>query len=552
MSASLGADRVRVVPLGGLGEIGMNCLAVEQDDGILIIDCGMSFPENDLGVDVIHPDFTWLFEQAERVVGVFLTHGHEDHIGGLPYLLAELDVPVWGPPHALGLVAKRLAEHGFEPGEIELLPAAPGQSYEVGPFSVEPVRVAHSIVEASALAVRTRAGLVLHTGDFNFDPDPPDGEPTDEARLAALGDEGVSLLLSDSTNIDVPERAGSEREVGAALERLIGRAETRVVVAMFASNVQRLMLLGEIAERTGRKICLLGRSLNTHVEVAEAIGRLSWPSHLRIPAEDAQAFPRERLLVLAGGSQAEGSSAMARVAAGTHPLLALDAGDHVVLSARIIPGNDRPVFAMMGALLRRGVHLHTRANEPGVHTSGHAGRSEQQKMLALVRPATFVPVHGTLHHLVRHAELARARGVAQVHVIENGTPVVLCRDELTLDGEVPHGRVAVARGGMPLDDDILRRRAELARSGVVSVALALDGRDRLLGAPSVLARGVPGADDDDEVLGLTARAVERALERVRNWRRVNLAEELRRAARRALHEECGIRPVVEVHLLRSS
>lgn len=530
----------------------MNCLALEQEDGILIIDCGMSFPENDLGVDVIHPDFTWLFEQAERVVGVFLTHGHEDHIGGLPYLLAELDVPVWGPPHALGLVAKRLAEHGFEPGEIPLLPAAPGQSYEVGPFSVEPVRVAHSIVEASALAVRTRAGLVVHTGDFNFDPDPPDGEPTDEARLAALGDEGVSLLLSDSTNIDVPERAGSEREVGAALERLIGRAETRVVVAMFASNVQRLMLLGRIAERTGRKICLLGRSLNTHVEVAEAIGRLAWPSHLRIPAEDAQAFPRERLLVLAGGSQAEASSAMARVAAGTHPLLALDAGDHVVLSARIIPGNDRPVFAMMGALLRRGVHLHTRANEPGVHTSGHAGRSEQQKMLALVRPATFVPVHGTLHHLVRHAELARARGVTRVHVIENGTPVVLCRDELTLDGEVPHGRVAVARGGMPLDDDILHRRAELARSGVVSVALALDGRDRLLGAPSVVARGVPGADDDDEVLGLIARAVERALERVRNWRRVNLAEELRRAARRALHEECGIRPVVEVHLLRSS
>ncbi len=529
----------------------MNCLAVEHDDGIVVIDCGMSFPQDDLGVDVVHPDFTWLIDRADRVAGVFLTHGHEDHIGGLPYLLADLEVPIWGPAHALALVTRRLDEHGFSPDEVPMHEVVPGRRYDVGPFSIEPVRVAHSIVEATALAVRTAAGTILHTGDFNFDPDPPDGEPTDEARLEAIGDEGVALLLSDSTNIDVPKRPGSEREVGEALERMIAGADTRVVIAMFASNVQRLMTIGEIARRTGRRICLLGRSLNTHVDVAQAIGRLAWPSDLRVASEDAQNVPRGELLVLAGGSQAEPNSAMARVAAGSYPTLSLDAGDHVILSARIIPGNDRPVFAMMGDLLRRGVKVHTRVTEPGVHTSGHAGRSEQARMLELVRPSAFMPVHGTLHHLTRHADLAREHGVDRICVVENGTPVVLGPDGIRTDSPVPHGCIAVGRGGEPLEVEVLRRRAEIARYGVASVAIVLDRQLHVVAGPSIVARGVPTVDDDEQSLAVVARAVVRALERVRSWRGVDLADELRRAARRALLDQCGTRPVVEVHVLRS-
>ena len=265
---------VRIVPLGGLGEIGMNCLAVEQQDGILVVDCGTTFPQDDLGVDVIHADFSWLMERAQRVSGVFLTHGHEDHIGGVPHLLAELDVPVWGPPHALGLVRRRLLEHEFRREELRLRPGVAGHSYEVGPFTVEPVRVAHSIVDSTALRIRTRGGIVLHTGDFNFDPEPPDGEPSDEARLRAIGDEGVGLMLSDSTNIDETGSGGSERQVGAVLEKLISASPARVFVSMFASNIHRLMMLGEIARRQGRKLCLLGRSLRTQVDVAHEVNRL--------------------------------------------------------------------------------------------------------------------------------------------------------------------------------------------------------------------------------------------------------------------------------------
>src|SRR5688572_29441481 len=302
----------------------MNCLAVEQRDGIVIVDCGIGFPETDLGIDVIHPDFSWILERAGRVHGVFLTHGHEDHIGALPYLLNELDVPVWGPPHALGLVRRRLDEHDFAPGDVDLREAVAGTTYEVGPFAIEPVRVAHSIVEASALRLQTSAGIVVHTGDFNLDSDPPDGEPTDEARLRAIGDEGVALLLSDSTNVDIAERPGSERGVAEAVERIVERASGRVVIALFASNVQRLITFGEMAERLGRKLCLLGRSLEAHAGVARDIRRVSWRSDLVVSPEQTAKMPRERVLVLAGGTQAEHGSAMRRLSQGVHPALKLE------------------------------------------------------------------------------------------------------------------------------------------------------------------------------------------------------------------------------------
>lgn len=536
--------------LGGLGEIGMNCLAIEQDDGIVVVDCGAGFPEDDHGIDVFHPDFSWLFERRERVHGVFITHGHEDHIGALPYLLAELPLPVWGPPHALGLARRRLAEHDFGPAELDLRPAHAGERYQVGPFGIEPIRVAHSIVEASALAIDTCAGRILHSGDFNFDPDPPDGEPTDEARLRELGDQGIALLLSDSTNSDLGERPGSERSVAACVEQLVEGAKQRVVIALFASNVQRLITFGETAQRLGRKLLLLGRSLETQHAIASQIGRLRWPSDLLVNIEQAKSLPRDRLLVLAGGTQAERNSALRRLSLGTHNHLALEPGDTVIFSSRVIPGNERPVIHMLNDLLRAGIIVHSRITEPGVHTSGHAGRSEQQRMIELLRPRCFVPVHGTLHHMLRHEKLAHSLGVTRTLVVENGTPVVCDGHSLTREPEVPHGKIPIALVGEPLDDDTLQARTDLSRTGVALLSLVF-GRDGTLASPpQVATRGVPAVDEEPTALRQVAAELARAAATFREGRALGFEDFLKRVARRKIEDLSGTRPVIELNVMR--
>jgi ribonuclease J len=531
----------------------MNCLALEQRDGIVVVDCGTSFPESDLGIDVIHPDFSWLSDNADRVSGLVLTHGHEDHIGAVSFLLDELDVPIWTPAHARALVEKRLRERGYPLDEVEFHEHCVRLPFDVGPFQIESIRVAHSITDATALCIRTAGGVVFHTGDFNFDPDPPDGEPTDVDRLRAIGEAGVALLLSDSTNIDVPERTGSEREVGEALRQIVLGAEHRVFVVMFASNVQRLRSLCAIAIETDRKICLLGRSLSTHAEIAKAIGKLNYPSNLLLDPDQARTLPRNKLLVLAGGSQAERTSAMRRLASGEHGQMQVDAGDDIVFSSRIIPGHERVVFAMLCDLLRLGARLHTRVTNPAVHTSGHAGRSEQRRMIELIRPQAFVPVHGTLHHLLRHAELARELGVRAVDVIENGHTVVWDAElGLTRGRDVVHGKVDVALGGERISAGALKRRAEAGRTGYALVSVVMDPSDQLAGPPAVSTRGVPGADDDDDVGRAVARGVAEQLRSGRKRRRSGLSveEEVRRAARRVLLQHCGVRPQIEVHVHR--
>ncbi|AKT37358.1 ribonuclease J [Chondromyces crocatus] len=530
----------------------MNCLALEQGDEMMLVDCGVTFPSSDLGIDIYHPRFDYVLGRKDRLRGIVLTHGHEDHIGGLPYLLRHVDVPVWGPPHTLELVRHRLEEHGFGPDEVELIPTTLGREIAVGRFGVEPIRVAHSIVDATALAIRTGAGLVLHTGDFKLDPSPIDGEPTDEARLRELGEEGVRLLLSDSTNVDSPGSAGSERDVGIALEELVESARARVVVGVFASNVHRLLAMGEAARRTGRRICLLGRSVSAHVRAAQAVGRLPWPSNLLVPPEMAASMPRERLLVIAGGTQAERGSGLARLATGTHPLLRLDEGDRVILSSRIIPGNDRPVMDMIGNLIRLGVELVTWITDKRIHASGHAHRVEQQRMIELTEPTSFMPLHGTLHHLVRHAQLARERGITDVAVAENGHVIELARGTpLTRGGRVPVGRVATA-AGEELTEEVLRERGQIGRSGVAFVTLVLDAQGALAAPPQVLAHGVvdiamAGA------LKAAARAVAQAIgdaDPRQRRRDPDLIELARLTARRTIDAKTGRRPLVTVALTR--
>lgn len=527
----------------------MNCLALEQRGEIVVVDCGVTFPNADNGVDVIHPAFDWLLERRDSVRGVVITHGHEDHIGALPYLLDDLDVPVFAPAHAMALIRGRLDEHGFDPTTLPLTTTKAGDRFDVGSFGFEPIRVTHSIADATALAIRTDAGVVVHTGDFKIDSGPADGELTDERRLAELGDEGVRLLLSDSTNVDSPGSARTESAVGEELDAIVAASPHRVVIGMFASNVQRLLLLGQVARKARRRICLLGRSMENHVRAARDVGRLDWPSDLVVPAEMAQAMPRRDVLVIATGTQGESPAALARLAAGTHNRMRLEAGDRVVFSSRIIPGNDRSVYDLYASFLRQGIEVVSRVTHPAVHASGHAHRGELERMIELVRPRAFVPVHGTLHHLFRHAELAREMGVEDVLVAENGDVVAVDREAaLAKRGRVPTGKVSTMRGD-PIPPEVLRERALVGRSGVVFVSIALSSAG--LAAPvDVKSMGVVGPLDHD-VLVHAGRAVgEVVRDLLARHHGAALEEEARLTTRRVIESHTGSRPLVLVGVVR--
>lgn len=544
---------VRIVPLGGLGEIGMNCLALEADGDIIVVDCGVTFPHSDLGIDIYHPDFAYLERRRANVRGIVLTHGHEDHIGAVPYLLRRLNVPLWGPPHALSLVSDKLEERGFDLRQLRMTQLIPRRSYDIGAFRIEPVRVTHSITDACALAIRASGRTIVHTGDFKFDPDPPDGDPTDFERLEELGRSGVDLLLSDSTNIDAEGTSGSETSVGSAIERIVDRCEGRVVVGMFSSNVQRLRLVGEVARHTNRRICLLGRSVHTHVRTATRVGRLDWPSDLVVPADLAASLPRKTVLCIASGTQAEPLAAMWRLASRSHPALALDRLDSVILSSRIIPGNEPGVFRMFGHFIRQDVNVFSRITDPGVHVSGHAHRGEQRRMIEMINPRSFCPVHGTLHHLKRHADFARSLGVPDVIVAEDGDVVELGSTGLRKIDVVEVGKVATF-DGEEIPDDVLKQREVLGRTGVAVVTLQVDARGKLLAPPFLSTRGILDEGADIDLLRAATADVADALngrpfleERPTDQQIIDVAE---RAVRRNLDGISGRRPVTIVHVVR--
>jgi len=542
-----------LMPLGGLGEIGMNCFALEQTSGAsrerVLIDCGVTFPSEEDGVDVIHPRFDALLDDPAALRGLVLTHGHEDHIGAVPYLVEALarrgaqPLRVVGPPYALELTRERLNDVGVEEQAYRFQAIAPGERLQLGGFEVEPVRVTHSIVDATALILGTHAGTVIHSGDFKLEADPLDGQPTDEARLARAGDEGVQLLLSDSTNVFNAGTAGGERPVLNALEEVVHGAKGRVVVGLFASNVHRLGALGALARRTGRHLCLLGRSVRKHAEVARRLGWIDWPSDLVVAPEIAANLPARRLLYLATGTQAEPRGALARLAAGDHHELRVGAGDLVVLSSRVIPGSERAVSAMQDALLRRGVELVTRHTHPAIHVSGHAHRGEQQRLIELVRPRSFVPVHGTYHHLLRHEALAKSLGVEDTLVLSNGERAELGVEGLARIDGVESGRVAIA-GGRALAPEVLRQRKELGRGGVVVVFLAFAGEGALPDVNVVTS----GVADEASAIAAASGATRGILSQGPVGNVARFVDVVRRTVRNRVFDATGQRPVVEVQL----
>ena len=508
---------LRILPLGGLGEIGRNMLAVECGEDIVVIDAGLMFPEQEmLGIDLVIPDIAWLLERADRVRGIVLTHAHEDHIGGLPYILPRLAVPVHGTAITLGFLRNKLREHGLL-DSTRLHPVSPGDTVQLGGISCEFIHITHSVPDACALALHTPAGTVVHTGDFKLDHTPIQGAPPDLARLARLGDEGVLLLLSDSTNVETEGTTPSERSVGEGLAPIFAAAPGRIIMATFASNISRLQQALDCGAEHGRRALVVGRSMMNNVQTAQELGYLRiepggliWPRQLdRLAAE--------QLLILCTGSQGEPLSALTRIAAGEHPIVSLRSGDTVILSANPIPGNEELVHRTINNLYRQGVRVF-HSSRHRVHASGHAAREELKLMLALVRPRYFVPVHGEYRHLAIHAELARAVGIAAEDVvpIDNGTVVEVDDSGIRRQSvRAPAGYVYV--DGLSIEeagDVVLRDRRLLAQDGVVIVVVTVErSTGAVVAGPDLVSRGFiedSGMDQlfdeaREHVLGLITR-----------------------------------------------
>ncbi|MBF8266831.1 MAG: metallo-beta-lactamase [Dehalococcoidia bacterium] len=543
------ARSLRVIPLGGLGEIGKNMMALECDGDIIVIDAGVLFPEEDmLGVDLVIPDIAYLMEHRDRVRGILITHGHEDHTGALPYVLRELKVPVYAPRLAKGLIEVKLREHHTLRG-ARLEEAEPGKPIKLGCFRVEFFRVCHSIPDAMGLAIRTPLGLVVHTGDFKIDHTPVDGKPTDFVHLAELVREGVFLLLSDSTYAELPGYTPSETVVGEALERVIAAAPGRVMVATFASLISRVQQVLDAAQRHGRRVAFVGRSMVNNVDMALKMGYLSAAPDLITTLKEIKRLPPERVVIVTTGSQGEPTSALVRISSGDHRDVQIMPGDTVVISATPIPGNERVVSKTIDNLFRQGARV-LYDKVALVHVHGHASQEELKLMISLTKPKYFVPVHGQHRHLKAHAELAQALGVppSNTFVLEDGDVLELVPQGGKVVDRVQAGPVYV--DGLRVWDmknEVLRDRRLLARDGFVVVIITQDKRTgRVIKPPEVVSSGFVSTQEQSEIMNEAVQAVMEALNHGSEQllERGFLTNKVKDAVEKSLYQRTGRRPMV--------
>jgi ribonuclease J len=542
---------VRLVFLGGLGEIGRNCACVEVDGRILVLDCCVMFPNAEMpGVDLVLPDFTYLRDNARRVDAVVLTHGHEDHVGGLPYLLRDVPAPIYGSALTLGLARNRLEEAGLA-GRIDMIEVSDGERRRIGPCDVEFIPVTHSVPHAFAIAFHTPQGVILHSGDFKLDLRPVDGRRTDLARIGQLAaSSGVRLLLADSTNAEEPGFTPSESDVGATLRRLIAeRPGRRVVVACFASHIHRVQQVIDAAVASGRRVATLGRSMGKNVEVARRLGILSVEDGVLVDIDRIETVPDGEVCIISTGSQGEPMSALSLMATGDNKWLRIDRGDVVIISAHPIPGNEWSVARVIDDLLRRGAEV-IHSGIESVHVSGHARQEELEVLLSVARPDAFVPVHGEFRHMVRHAHLGRRLGVPadQVLVCEDGDAVRLDADGLARDGDVPAGYLYVDGIVGDVGSGVLKDRRTLAAEGVVMVVATVDvHRAQVVGSPAVNTRGWIHPEASEELLEEARQAVARALADAMSdgVREIPLLDrQVRRTIGRLVNERTRRRPMI--------
>jgi len=538
------------IPLGGLGEFGMNMMALRLDDDIIVIDAGMMFPESELlGVDIVIPDISYLKQNRSMVRAIVLTHGHEDHIGALPYILKDLNVPVYGTRFTLALVKKRLDEAGLLESTT-LREVLPGRLVEIGPYEIEFISVTHSTVDCVALAIRTPLGVVIHTGDFKIDQTPVGGAPFDLHAFAKYGNEGVLALFSDSTNVERPGFTPSERAVVPRIEELCRSAPRRVILSCFASSIHRIQQVIDIATRVNRKVAFVGRSMVDNVEIAHSLELLQIPDGMVVRPQDIRGFDPKRIVILASGSQAEPMSSLSRIAVDSHRFVSVDENDSVILSARIIPGNEKSIFRMLDHMFRRRALVYYDNSAGTIHVSGHASQEEQKLLLQLVKPKYFIPVHGEYRHLFRHAALAHQLGSvsSEIILLEDGKPIEFTEDGARRLEAVTAGRVCVDSGSLEeIEEVVIRDRKHLSEDGVVVPIIAIDKHSgKLESQPEIVTRGLMSDNGHELIAGarvVIMKTVEESnAEEKSDWGVIK--EKIRVDLKRYINKQTSKRPLI--------
>jgi len=550
-------EPLKIIPLGGLGEFGLNMMLIEYGDDAIAVDCGLMFPDAHLlGIDLVIPDISYLLEEKTKLKAIVLTHAHEDHVGALPFILKHFEVPIYGTKLTLGLLANKLKEHNLE-DSAEIHEITAGAPWQIGPFTIEGIRVTHSLMDCLALAVETPLGTVIHTGDFKIDNTPMDGEMFDFQRFAAYGEKGVLLLMSDSTNVERRGHTPSEREVGTNLEQIIVKSTGKVLVSTFSSSIPRIQQVVEIAERCDRRVVLSGRSMIRNCEVAADLGYLRMPRSFMTDSDRWQSLPPDRLIFLTTGSQGEPMSVLHRVALNDHKTLKVESGDTVILSSKFIPGNEKVISNLINHLYRRGAEVHyEKVSE--IHVSGHASQEELKTMLQLTRPRYFVPIHGEYRHLVRHRQLAQDVGIPEENcfLLDDGDVLELTSRGAEKIKPIQVGRVFVdGKGVGDVGDMVIRDRRHLSEDGMVLAVMAIHQQSgELVAGPDLISRGFMLAEESEEVMESAKQAVLAALGGMNRETRTDpeeLKEEVRRVLRRFFRKKLERRPVVLPYIIET-
>jgi ribonuclease J len=550
-------DILKIIPLGGLGEFGLNMMLIEYGDAAIAVDCGLMFPSADLlGIDLVIPDVSYLLERRDKLKAIVLTHAHEDHVGALPYILEHFDVPIFGTRLTLGLLANKLREHDLE-DTVDVREITAGVPWDIAPFRIEGIRVTHSLMDCLALAIETPIGTVIHTGDFKIDNTPMEGEMFDFQRFAAYGEKGVLLLLSDSTNVERSGHTPSEREVGSNLEQIIRRSSGKVLVSTFSSSIPRIQQVVEISERCERRVVLSGRSMIRNSQVAAELGYLQLPRNAMIESEHWHDLPADRLTLLTTGSQGEPLSVLHRVALNDHKTIKIERGDTVILSSKFIPGNEKTIANLINHLYRRGAEVHyEKVSE--IHVSGHASQEELKIMLQLTRPRYFVPIHGEYRHLVRHRRLAQEVGIPEENcfILEDGDVLELTAHSAQKTIPVQVGKVFVdGKGVGDVGDIVIRDRRHLSEDGMVLAVMAIHQQSgELVAGPDLVSCGFMSTEESEEVLEHAKKVVLETLNGMNRETRTDpaeLKEEVRKTLRRFFRKKLERHPVVLPYIIET-
>jgi ribonuclease J len=550
-------EPVKVIPLGGLGEFGLNMMLIEWGDAAIAVDCGLMFPGADLlGIDLVIPDISYLLENKNKLKGIVLTHAHEDHMGAIPYVLEHLSVPIFGTRLTLGLLSNRIKEHRLQ-DVADVREITAGQLWDVGPFTLEGIRVTHSLMDCLALAIQTPVGTIIHTGDFKIDNTPMEGEMFDFQRFAAYGEKGVLLLLSDSTNVERRGHTGSEKEVGTNLEQIFQQSTGRVLVSTFASSIPRIQQVMEISERCGRRVVLSGRSMVRNSQIAADLGYLHLPRSFMTESDRWQDLSPEGVTFLTTGSQGEPLSVLHRVALDDHKSIKIQPGDTVILSSKFIPGNEKTISNLINHLYRRGAEVHyEKVSE--IHVSGHASQEELKTMLQLTRPRYFVPIHGEYRHLMRHRQLAQQVGVPEENcfILEDGDVLELTANRACKTNPVHVGKVFVdGKGVGDVGQIVIRDRRHLSEDGMVLAVMAIHQQSgELVSGPDLISRGFVRDEEGEEILEQARKIIVQTItgmNRETRADRAELQEEIRLALRRYFRKKLERRPMVLPYIVET-